>query len=48
MSVIVVVCPNCKEADYLTKDGDEFECECGERFGKEEVETIECERKYEA
>ena len=50
MSIYVIVCPFCKQADSFEKDvefdyNSTFKCECGEEFTLEEAETIELERK---
>ena len=50
MSIYVIVCPYCKQADSFEKDIEfkcnlTFKCECGNEFTLEEAETMELERK---
>ncbi|MFR6019154.1 MAG: hypothetical protein ACLUG9_16545 [Paraclostridium sordellii] len=51
MSIYVIVCPYCKQADSFERDiefeynSTFFKCECGNEFTLEEAETMELERK---
>jgi hypothetical protein len=45
VTVHVIACPNCKQADCLEKNEDGFECECGEEFDIEEAEVVEFQQK---
>lgn len=42
MIIYVVGCPNCGSTDGLEKDGDLFECECGEEFEIDKAKLVEC------
>ncbi|CEP41644.1 Uncharacterised protein [[Clostridium] sordellii] len=50
MSIHVIVCPYCKQADSFERDiefeyNSTFKCECGNDFTLKEAETMELERK---